>query len=101
MIAGDFAFGASGVAGDPAYPERPDYPMPPLPIGVRAERIAAAHQRLGWHWWPGSNAIASRPYEGRRPCVQRGTCGMGCNEGRESVRRPDPLAAGRKPSAPA
>lgn len=77
----DTAFGASGIAGDPAYPERPEFPMPPLPIGVRAERIAAAHQRLGWHWWPGSNSIASRPYEGRRPCVQRSTCGMGCNEG--------------------
>lgn len=77
----DVAFGASGVAGDPAYPDRPDYPMPPLPIGSRAERVAAGHTRLGWHWWPGSNAIASRPYQGRRPCVQRGTCGTGCNEG--------------------
>lgn len=77
----DAAFGVSGVAGDPAYPDRPDYPLPPLPIGAAGERVAAAHARLGWHWWPGSNAIASRPYRGRRPCVQRGTCGQGCNEG--------------------
>jgi choline dehydrogenase-like flavoprotein len=78
----DADFGASGVAGDPAYPDdRPDYPLPPLPIGPWGERVAAAHNRLGWHWWPGSNAIASRPYRGRRPCVQRGTCGTGCNEG--------------------
>ena len=77
----DADIGASGLAGDPAYPARPDYPMPPLPIGPWGERAAAAHHRLGWHWWPGSNAIASRPYEGRRPCVQRGTCGWGCNEG--------------------
>ncbi|MEZ5924301.1 MAG: GMC family oxidoreductase [Hyphomicrobiaceae bacterium] len=77
----DADFGASGIAGDPAYPARPDYPMPPLPIGSWGEKVAAAHNQLGWHWWPGSNAIASRPYRGRRPCVQRSTCGMGCSEG--------------------
>ena len=73
--------GVSGVAGDPAYPDRPDYPMPPLPIQPWGEKVAAAHDRLGWHWWPGSNAITSRPYQGRRPCVQRSTCRAGCNEG--------------------
>lgn len=77
----DEAFGASGVAGDPAYPERGDYPLPPLPVGTWGEKLAAAHEALGWHWWPGSNAIASRPYDNRRPCVQRSTCGWGCNEG--------------------
>ncbi|MFO1171361.1 MAG: GMC family oxidoreductase [Hyphomicrobiaceae bacterium] len=77
----DADFGASGIANDPAYPERPEYPMPPLPIGAWGEKVAAAHNRLGWHWWPGSNAIASRPYRGRRPCVQRSACGMGCSEG--------------------
>jgi choline dehydrogenase-like flavoprotein len=77
----DIDFGVSGIAGDPAYPQRPEYPMPPLPIGAWGEKIAHAHHRLGWHWWPGSNAIASRPYGGRRPCVQRSTCGSGCNEG--------------------
>lgn len=76
----DRQFGVSGLAGDPAYPPRPDYPMPPLPIGAWGERVAAAHMRLGWHWWPGSNAIASRAYDGRRPCVQRSTCRAGCNE---------------------
>ena len=69
--------GVSGVAGDPAYPDRPDYPMPPLPIQPWGEKVAAAHDRLGWHWWPGSNAITSRPYQGRRPCVQRSTCRAG------------------------
>jgi catechol 2,3-dioxygenase-like lactoylglutathione lyase family enzyme len=77
----DADFGVSGVAGDPAYPDRAEYPMPPLPINAWGERVAAAHDRLGWHWWPGSNAIASRPYQGRRPCVQRGACGQGCGEG--------------------
>lgn len=79
--ANDIDFGVSGIAGDPAYPDFPDYPLPPLPIQPWGERIAAAHQRLGWHWWPGSNAIASQPYRNRRPCVQRSTCRAGCNEG--------------------
>ena len=77
----DRQFGVSGLAGDPAYPPRPDYPMPPLPIGAWGERVAAAHACLDWHWWPGANAIASRPYDGRRACVQRSTCRAGCNEG--------------------
>ncbi len=77
----DRQFGVSGVAGDPAYPDRPDYPLPPLPIGRWGEKVAAGQERLGWHWWPGSNAILSRPYDGRRPCVQRSACGSGCNEG--------------------
>jgi len=92
--------GVSGVAGDPAYPDRPDYPMPPLPIQPWGEKVAAAHDRLGWHWWPGSNAITSRPYQGRRPCVQRSTCRAGCNEGAKgSVDRsiwPGAIEAGAK-----
>jgi choline dehydrogenase-like flavoprotein len=74
-------FGVSGIAGDPAYPPKSDYPLPPLPIGAAGAKVAKAHNALGWHWWPGANAIASRPYQGRRPCVQRGTCAYGCSEG--------------------
>lgn len=77
----EHAVGVSGIAGDPAYPDQPEYPMPPLPIGTWGERVAEAHDRLGWHWWPGSNAINSRPFDGRRVCVQRSTCRAGCNEG--------------------
>ena len=94
----DIDFGISGIAGDPAYPDHPEYPLPPLPIQPWGERVAAAHHRLGWHWWPGSNAIASQPYRERRPCVQRSTCRAGCNEGaKASVDRshwPEALAHG-------
>jgi choline dehydrogenase-like flavoprotein len=96
----DIDFGVSGIAGDPAYPDHPEYPLPPLPIQPWGERVAAAHHRLGWHWWPGSNAIASQPYRDRRPCVQRSTCRAGCNEGaKASVDRshwPEALARGAK-----
>jgi choline dehydrogenase-like flavoprotein len=73
--------GVSGLGGDPAYPPGPDPPLPPLPLGPGALRVARAHNRLGWHWWPGPNAIISRPYEGRNPCAQWGVCMQGCPEG--------------------
>ncbi len=77
----DVDFGVSGMGGDPAYPPGAEPPLPPLPVPDVANEIARAHNRLGWHWWPGYNAIASRSYRGRRPCVQRGTCAWGCGEG--------------------
>jgi choline dehydrogenase-like flavoprotein len=77
----DRDFGVSGLGGNPAYPPGAEPPLPPLPIGEFGLRVARAHARLGWHWWPATNAILSAGYAGRNPCVQRGTCGSGCNEG--------------------
>lgn len=74
-------FGVSGLAGNPLYPAGADFPLPPMPVGVAGMRVARAHARLGWHWWPEPNAILSAPYDGRHQCVQRGTCMQGCNEG--------------------
>ena len=76
----DRDFGVSGENGDPAQPPHADYPMPALPMSAVAQRVAAAQNRLDWHWWPGSNAIASRRYGAMKPCVQLGVCGTGCPE---------------------
>ena len=73
--------GVAGLAGDPAYPEGPDLPLPPLPLGDGVIELARAHDRLGWHWWPAPSAILSAPYRGRHPCAQWGTCMQGCPEG--------------------
>ena len=74
-------FAVSGLAGDPAYPADDGPPLPPLPLGRAGRRVAAAHNELGWHWWPAPNAIASRPHGALNQCVQRGTCGVGCPDG--------------------
>jgi choline dehydrogenase-like flavoprotein len=77
----DRAFGVSGVGGDPAYPDGDDPPLPPLPIGEIGLRMARAHDKLGWHWWPAAQAVASVAHGDRRACVQYGACMQGCPEG--------------------
>lgn len=74
-------FGISGLAGDPAFPPGKGPPLPPAPIGPMGRRVAKAHNRLGWHWWPAPNAIATRAYGPLKPCTQRATCMWGCVEG--------------------
>jgi choline dehydrogenase-like flavoprotein len=82
----DRQVGISALAGDPAYPPPLDEPpLPPHPLSPGHLAIARAFHARGWHWWPGPNAVLSAPYDGRHPCVQRGTCASGCNEGAKST----------------
>src|SRR5215210_1994009 len=74
-------FGISGVANDTAFPPGEGPPLPPAPMREMGRRLAKAHNELGWHWWPGSSAIATRPYGRLNPCTQRATCMQGCIEG--------------------
>src|SRR5712692_8096050 len=91
-------FAVSGLAGDTAFPAGGPLPLPPAPLGRMGQRVAKAHNRLGWHWWPAPNAIATRPYGELRACTQRATCMWGCVEGaKASVDRthwPQNLALG-------
>jgi choline dehydrogenase-like flavoprotein len=77
----EIEMGVSGLGGDPAFPPGKPPPLPPLPIGKIGMKAAAGMNKLGWHWWPGPNAIPSRAYGGRNPCVRLGTCVNGCPEG--------------------
>ncbi len=79
------AMAVSGLDGNPAYPDGAPCPLPPLPMGRVGRKAAAGMNRLGWHWWPGSNAIPSRAYRGLQPCVLRGTCGTGCSDGAKAT----------------
>lgn len=96
----DVEMGVSGLAGDPAYPPMTEFPLPPLPIGKIGMKAAEGMNKLGWHWWPGPNAIPSRDYDGRNQCVRRGTCLTGCPEKAKATTDhthwPKALASGAK-----
>src|SRR5262245_15582130 len=72
--------GVSGLAGDPAYPPK-EVPLPPVALGKLGETLARGFNRLGWHWWPSDSAITTREHEGRAPCINAGTCLLGCAQG--------------------
>jgi choline dehydrogenase-like flavoprotein len=90
--------GISGLDGDTAFPPGPGWPLPPSPLGVAGKKVAAAHNRLGWHWWPGPNAIATRATKHLKQCARRGTCLWGCSERSKAstdlTHWPDALEAG-------
>ena len=94
------AMGVSGLVGDPAYPPRSPYPLPAFPIGRMGIKFAEAMNRLGWHWWPGANAIPSQPWRNLNACVRRGVCGTGCADGAKAstflTHWPDALKTGAR-----
>lgn len=97
----DQQFTVSGLGGNPAYPAGGEPPLPPLPIGKGGLLVARAHARLGWHWWPETNAIASVDVDStRHRCAQRGTCSQGCGEGAKAstdlTHWPAAIAAGAR-----
>jgi len=77
--------GVSGLPGKTAYLPQKAFPTPPLPIGKVGRKAAEGLDKLGWHWWPGTNAIPSVPYNGLNASVRRGTCMTGCPEGAKST----------------
>lgn len=91
-------FGVSGHPGDPAYPAGNDPPLPAAPLREGGERMARTMDGLGWHWWPGSNAIATRRHGRQGACVQLGICSWGCpvrSKGSVDVTHwPDALTSG-------
>ncbi len=74
-------FAVAGLAGDPAYPDGAGPPLPAHPIGKAGRKAAEGMNRLGWHWWPGPQAIASRDTGNLRQCARFGTCESGCPHG--------------------
>jgi choline dehydrogenase-like flavoprotein len=76
----DEKMGVSSLAGDPAYPPKPQV-MPPIPMGRTGVTIGRAMNKLGWHWWPSDAAITTQTYAGRAPCINLGQCGSGCAQG--------------------
>ena len=77
----DRMVGVSGLNGDPSMPERDPRPLPPLALGTGAARLAAAYDRLGYHWWPADSSVLTRDYDGRLACNNCGPCELGCTRG--------------------
>jgi choline dehydrogenase-like flavoprotein len=76
----DKFLGVAGLGGDPAYPAI-EYDMPPHPMGKGGLLAASALNRLGWHWWPGCQAIPSANHKKLVKCVRWGVCETGCPAG--------------------
>lgn len=72
--------GLSGLVGDPFYPQI-DAVQPPVPLGAAGERLAAAFNTKGWHWWPSFSAILTRARGERGMCLNLGPCNTGCPQG--------------------
>ena len=77
----DREFGASGLGGNPAYPPSAPPPVPPLPIGATGRKAAEGMNKLGWHWWPGMNAMPSVDHGDQSQCKRFGVCNIGCPAG--------------------
>lgn len=71
----------AGLGGDTAYPPSAPPPLPAHPINKMGRKAAEGMNRLGWHWWPAPNAIASQDYGNLKQCVRYGTCLTGCPNG--------------------
>ena len=80
----DAFIGVSGLDGDPARPADVSFQFAPLPIGKAGLAAAAGMNRLGWHWWPGSQTIPPQRFGERPGCARWGTCEWGCPEGAKS-----------------
>jgi choline dehydrogenase-like flavoprotein len=80
--ANDIDFGVSGLGGNPAYPKGgAPPPLPALPIHKAGRKMAEGMNKLGWHWWPGYNAMPSRDHGQQKQCARLGICHLGCREG--------------------
>ncbi len=76
----DKFLGVAGLSGDPAYPHI-EYDMPPHPLGKGGMLAAGALNKLGWHWWPGSQAIPTANHKHLAKCQRWGVCETGCPAG--------------------
>lgn len=96
----DQLMGVSAHPGDPAYPPMAPAPTPALPIGEVGRCAAHGFNEMGWHWWPGTNAIASQAWRHQDACKRRAMCMTGCPEAAKGTVDltiwPDAIAAGAR-----
>ncbi len=74
--------------------------MPPHPMGKGGMLAARAMNKLGWHWWPGTQAIPTNNFKKMVQCQRWGVCETGCPAGAKAsfdlAFWPHAIAAGTK-----
>lgn len=69
-------WGTASVPGDPSAVNDRNGPLAAMPsIGAHGRRVAAALDRLGWHWWPVDLVVG---HGDGPPCTHPGPCDIGC-----------------------
>ena len=61
-------------------------PLPPHPINKTGRKMAEGMNKLGWHWWPGYNAIPTPGLPAPEAVRALGVCRMGCPRARRRRR---------------
>jgi len=70
--------GVAGPGRDSLRVRRSDHPLPPHMPGPAGRKIMSTGAALGMQWEPNSQAILSRPYDGRPGCNYCANCLRGC-----------------------
>ncbi len=70
--------GVAGPGTRSARRRRTEHPLPAHAISYASRRIVATGPALGMRWEPNSQAILSRPYDGRPGCNYCANCLRGC-----------------------
>ncbi len=63
----DQTVGVAGVPGNPHLPKKNVDLLPVPGFNWSSNKLRAAADKLGWHWWPGESARITVPFKGRRP----------------------------------
>ena len=94
----EIKIGAAFVAGDPTGPDRPYDGESLPPIGAQGRQMAAAFNRLGWHWWPVDLVNGATADTGI--CRHAGPCDLGCaarkRQGADRIYISTAMAAGAR-----
>jgi choline dehydrogenase-like flavoprotein len=70
--------GVAGPGRGSLRPRRTDHPLPPHAPGPAGRLLMSTGAALGMRWEPNSQAILSRPYDGRPGCNYCANCVRGC-----------------------
>lgn len=94
-------WGVASYPGDPSTPPHGEYALTLPTLGAHGRRIAAAFDRLGWHWWP-VDLVVGRDGDaaGTQHCTHIGPCDVGCpsriRSGADRAYAVDAVAAGAR-----